>query len=134
MWKIWKRYLYTKYRSYRTCTVWQARNGILNAKIDIYIFVLATESFSETWIGNNTCITTRYIMMFAFTANIFETIEITHSEYVSSLAATCTKHLLSIYCIFTSEESVYTESFSLLEFSYHREYFLWKKLQDCMEK
>ncbi len=73
-------------------------------------------------------------MMLTLTTNIFETICIAHRENVATLASSCTKNLLSIYCIFSSKESVYTESFSLLEFSYHMRVFFMKKASGLYRK
>ena len=72
--------------------------------------------------------------MFTLSSDIFVSVEVADREYMTTLAATCAEDLLSVYCIFTSEESVYTESFSLLEFSYHMRLFFMKKASGLYRK
>lgn len=71
--------------------------------------------------------------MLTFSAHIFESIWVADSEDMTTFSSACTKDLLSIHSGFASEESVYTETFSLFEFSYHIPIYL-KKLQDFIEK
>lgn len=99
-----------------------------------HLCYLATKSLSESRICDYTSITTCNIVVFALSSYIFETIEIAHSENMTTFTTTSSEDFLSIYCILTSEKSVYTESFSFLEFSYHMRLFFMKKASGLYRK
>ena len=96
--------------------------------------VRCSESLCESRNRDNTSTTTSNIVVLTFTSDIFVSIEVADGEDVTTLAAACTKDFLSIYCVLASEESVYTESFSLLEFSYHMRLFFMKKASGLYRK
>lgn len=87
---------------------------------------LPTKSFSHTRECHDTSISTGDIVVLTLSTNVLETVRIAYSEDMTTLSATRTKNFLSIYCRFTSEESVNTETFSFLEFTEHNQIILGK--------
>jgi hypothetical protein len=73
-------------------------------------------------------------MMLTLTSDIFVSVEVADCEYMTTLTASSSEDFLSIYGVLASEESVYTESFSLLEFSYHMSLFFMKKASGLYRK
>lgn len=57
---------------------------------------LPSKSLSQSWIRNNTSISTSNIVVFALSTNVFYTIWIAHCKNTTTLSATSTKNLLSI--------------------------------------
>ena len=80
----------------------------------------SSEAFRKSWKSDNTSISSRYDMVPALSSNVFHSIWVAYRENVSSLTATRSENLLSIYRRYALEKAMNAKSLSFLEFSYHK--------------
>jgi hypothetical protein len=76
-----------------------------------------SESFIDTRVRNNTCCTSSDDVHLRFTSSSLELNRVANSEFVSTFSSSILDNLSASYCSHSSQETVYTESFSFFEFS-----------------
>lgn len=85
----------------------------------------------------NTGSTTSSIVVFAFSANHFETVRIAHCKRVTTLSATRTQNLFPVYSRLSCQKTMHTKSFSFFKFTNHNNierkitHELYKKSRNC---